>query len=99
MSHVVAVVSDVAAQRLELLGPVARQAVEELLKELEATPRLGVLRRVGAGGRQEVYKTKLEPREGMPGLAVAYVYLPDPPPAAAVIIAITPDDPTEEPWL
>ncbi|MET8980456.1 hypothetical protein ABZX85_33100 [Streptomyces sp. NPDC004539] len=99
MSRAVAVVSEVAAHRLEMLGPVARQAVEGLLKELEAAPRLGVLRHVWTDGQQEVYKTKLEPRAGMPGLAVAYVYLPQPPPAAAVIIAITPDDPAEEPWL
>ena len=99
MSRVVAVVSEVAAHRLEALGPVARQAVAGLLKELEAAPRLGVLRHVWTDGQQEVYKTKLEPRDGMPGLAVAYVYLPQPPPAAAVIIAITPDDPAEEPWL
>jgi len=99
LSHVVAVLSDVAAQRLDLLGPAARKAVEELLKELETVPRLGVLRHVGADGRQEVYKTKLEPREGMPGLAVAYVYLPVPPPAAVVIIGVTPDDPADEPWL
>lgn len=99
MSHVVAVVSEVAAHRLELLGPAARLAIEGLLKELEAAPRLGVLRHVGADGRQEVYKTKIEPREGMPGLAVAYVYLPKPPPEAVVIISVTPDDPADEPWL
>ncbi|MDN3024940.1 hypothetical protein [Streptomyces sp. S.PB5] len=90
MTRVVAVITESVVKCLELLGPVAGQAVEALRQELEGTPRLGVLR--CARGGQEVYKTRLERREGMPGLAVAYLYTLQPPPPAVAIITVTPDD-------
>jgi hypothetical protein len=40
----------------------------------------------------EVRKTRIEPRGDLPGLAVAYVYTPSPPPPTVAIVAVTPDD-------
>ncbi|MEU6356793.1 hypothetical protein ABZ896_47095 [Streptomyces sp. NPDC047072] len=90
MSGVIAVVTVRAAERAKALG--AEQALEILRQELEQVPRLGVL--LGPPSREgvEVRKTRLEPRDGVPGLAVAYVYTPAPPPPAVAIVAVTPDD-------
>ncbi|WP_181803536.1 hypothetical protein [Streptomyces shenzhenensis] len=97
MTHVIAVITASAAKRLQALGPAAEQAVEALRQELETNPRLGVLRVSGRNG-QQVYKTRLEPREAVPGLAVAYVYAPQPHPPAVAIITVTPDDTEDHPW-
>ncbi len=47
------------------------------------------------GASLAVYRTRLEPREGMPGLTVVYVYTPQPHPPAVAIMTITPDDPDD----
>jgi hypothetical protein len=47
---------------------------------------------VQRNGDTVVYRTRLEPREDMPGLTVVYVYAPQPHPPAVAIITITPDD-------
>lgn len=44
MSRAIAVTTASAAKRLQLLGPAAEQAVEELRGELEENPRLGIRR-------------------------------------------------------
>lgn len=87
-----------AAKRLQTLGPVAEQAVEELRRELEDNPKLGIRRGPMRGnGETVVYRTRLEPREAMPGLTVVYVYAPQPHPAAVAIITVAPDDRANEP--
>ncbi|GHE29547.1 hypothetical protein GCM10017771_45440 [Streptomyces capitiformicae] len=70
-----------------MLGLVAQQALEELWQELEVKPKLGIRRGLVQGiGDTVVYRTRLEPREDMPGLTVVYVYAPQPhPPAVAII--------------
>ena len=98
MSRAIAVISASAAKRLQMLGLAAQQAVEELRLELEDNPRLGIRRGpVQGNGETVVYRTRLEPREGMPGLTVAYVYAPQPHPAAVAIITVAPDDGGSEP--
>lgn len=79
-----------AAKRPQMPGPIAQQAV--LRRELESNPKLGIRRGpVQGNGDTVVYRTRLEPRDDMPGLTVVYVYAPQPhPPAVAIII--TPDD-------
>ncbi|MGI5195062.1 hypothetical protein ACQEVY_15720 [Streptomyces sp. CA-288835] len=98
MSRAIAVITASVAKRLQMLGLVAQQAVEELRRELEDNPRLGI-RRGSVQGNSEtvVYRTRLEPREDMPGLTVVYVYAPQPHPAAVAIITVTPDDTGSEP--
>jgi hypothetical protein len=91
----VAVVTERAAARAKQLGPAAEQAVEELRAELEYAPRLGIRRGTRAQGG-ETYKTRIEPRPGMPGLAVSYLYIPQPPPPAVAIVTIVPDDVPED---
>jgi hypothetical protein len=81
----IAVVIARAAARAKVLGPAAEQAVEGLRAELEHNPRLGIRRGIRAR----------EPRPNMPGLAVSYLYLPEPPPPAVAIVAIVPDDAPE----
>lgn len=99
MSRAIAVVAAAAAKRLQMLGPGARQAVEELRRELEENPKLGIRRGPMQGnGSLLVYRTRLEPREGTPGLTIVYVYTPQPHPAAVAIITITPDDTANEAW-
>lgn len=90
MSGVIAAVTVRAAQRAKELG--AEQALDALRQELEQAPRLGV--RLGPPRRDgaEVRKTRIEARDNMPGLAVAYVYTPSPPPPTVAIVALTPDD-------
>lgn len=90
MSGVIAAVTVRAADRAKALG--ADQALETLRQELEQVPRLGVLLGPPDHEGVEVRKTRLEPRDGMPGLAVAYVYTPAPPPPTVAIVAVTPDD-------
>ncbi|MFI5569883.1 hypothetical protein ACIA6T_21570 [Streptomyces sp. NPDC051740] len=97
MSRAVVVVATAAAKRLQMLGPVARQAVEELRRELEDNPKLGIRRGpLHDSGSLTVYRTRLEPREGTPGLTVVYVYTPQPHPPAVAIMTITPDDAENE---
>ncbi|MGW9031949.1 hypothetical protein ACWGQ5_49745 [Streptomyces sp. NPDC055722] len=91
----IAVVIARAAARAKALGPAAEQAVENLRAELEHNPRLGIRRGTRARGG-EVYKTRIEPRPNMPGLAVSYLYLPEPPPPAVAIVTIVPDDAPED---
>ena len=90
MSGVIAAVTVRAADRAKALG--AEQALETLRQELELVPRLGVLLGPPRQDGTEVRKTKIEPRGGVPGLAVAYVYTPAPPPPTVAIVAVTPDD-------
>ncbi|MER6248091.1 hypothetical protein ACFYZI_39940 [Streptomyces griseorubiginosus] len=89
MSGVIAAVTVRAADRAKALG--AEQALETLRQELEQVPRLGVLLS-GPQDGVEVRKTRIEPHDGAPGLAVAYVYTPAPPPPTVAIVAVTPDD-------
>ncbi|CAM5455968.1 putative protein OS=Streptomyces fumanus OX=67302 GN=GCM10018772_07290 PE=4 SV=1 [Streptomyces fumanus] len=79
-----------AAQRAKELG--ADQALEALRHELEMLPRLGVLLGPSRPDGVEVRKTRIEPAGGVPGLAVAYVYTPAPPPPTVAITSVTPDD-------
>ncbi len=73
MSRAIAVITSSAAKRLQTLGPVAQQAVEELRQELEDNPKLGVRRgSVQGNGATVVYRTRLEPRDDMPGLTIIY---------------------------
>ncbi|MDW8805812.1 hypothetical protein P1P68_13720 [Streptomyces scabiei] len=98
MSRAIAVTTASAAKRLRMLGPAAQQAVEELRGELEDNPRLGIRRGpVQGNGETVVYRTRIEPREGMPGLTVVYVYAPQPHPPAVAIITVAPDDGGNEP--
>ncbi|MFG2291842.1 hypothetical protein [Streptomyces sp. NPDC048603] len=90
MSEVIVDMTALARKRVEALGLVAEAAVEDLAAELERTPRLGVL--VGTSGDSEIYKTRMEGRQGMPGLAVAYLYTPQPPPQTVAIVSVVPDD-------
>ncbi|MFC8430770.1 hypothetical protein [Streptomyces sp. NPDC057253] len=90
MSGVIADVTVRAAARAKALG--AQEALETLRQELEQVPRLGVLLSAPHQDGVEVRKTRIEPREGVPGLAVAYVYTPAPPPPTVAIVAVTPDD-------
>lgn len=90
MSGVIAAVTVRAADRAKALG--AEQALEALRQELEQVPRLGVLLGPPNHGGVEVRKTRLEPQDGVPGLAVAYIYTPAPPPPTVAIVAVTPDD-------
>lgn len=90
MSGVIAAVTGRAADRAKALG--AEQALEALRQELEQVPRLGVLLGSPRQDGTEVRKTKIERRGGVPGLAVAYVYTPAPPPPTVAIVAVTPDD-------
>ena len=48
-------------------------------------------------GDTVVYRTRLEPREDMPGLIIVYAYAPQPHPPAVAIITGTPDDVSREP--
>lgn len=90
MSGVIAAVTERAAQRAKVLG--AEQELESLRQELEQVPRLGVLLGPPRQDGTEVRKTRIEPRRNVPGLAVAYVYTPSPPPPTVAIVALTPDD-------
>ncbi|MDW4911134.1 hypothetical protein RB628_38965 [Streptomyces sp. ADMS] len=93
MSRAIAVITSSAAKRLQTLGAAAQQAVEELRLELEDNPKLGVRRGLVHGnGGTVVYRTRLEPREDMPGPTVVYAYAPQPYPPAVAIITVTPDD-------
>jgi hypothetical protein len=94
MTGVIAVVTARAAQRAKDLG--AEQALEALRRELELVPRLGVLLGPRRQDGIEVRKTRIEPTGDMPGLAVAYVYTPAPPPPTVAITSVTPDDGTPE---
>lgn len=97
MSRAIAVITSSAAKRLQTLGPVAQQAVEELRQELEDNPKLGVRRgSVPSNGDTVVYRTRLEPRDDMPGLTIIYAYAPQPHPPAVAIITATPDDVSNE---
>ncbi|WP_141205193.1 hypothetical protein [Streptomyces griseorubiginosus] len=89
MSGVIAAVTVRAADRAKALG--AEHALETLRQELEQVPRLGVLLSCPQDG-VEVRKTSIEPRDGAPGLAVAYVDTPAPPPPTVALVAVTPDD-------
>ncbi|SHI21666.1 hypothetical protein [Streptomyces sp. 3214.6] len=90
MSGVVAAVTVRAAERAKALG--AEHALEVLRQELELMPRLGVMLGPSRTDGTEVRKTRIEPRGDLPGLAVAYVYTPSPPPPTVAIVAVTPDD-------
>lgn len=90
MSGVIAAVTVRAAQRAKDLG--AEQALEGLRQELELAPRLGLLLSSGRQDGIEVRKTRIEPSGDVPGLAVAYVYTPAPPPPTVAITSVTPDD-------
>jgi hypothetical protein len=90
LSGVIAAVTLRAAQRAKDLG--AERALEALRQELERAPRLGVLLGPPRHDGPEVRKTRIEPRDDVPGLAVAYVYTPSPPPPTVAIVAVTPDD-------
>ncbi|MFR0352827.1 hypothetical protein [Streptomyces sediminimaris] len=90
MSTVIAAVTVRAAERIKALG--AEETLETLRQELERVPRLGVLLGAPRPDGSEVRKTRIEPRGGVPGLAVAYVYTPAPPPPTVAIVAVTPDD-------
>jgi hypothetical protein len=94
MTGVIAVVTARAAQRAKDLG--ADQALEVLRRELEMVPRLGVLLGPLRQDGIEVRKTRIEPTGDVPGLAVAYVYTPAPPPPTVAITSVTPDDGTPE---
>lgn len=97
MSRVIAVITSSAEKRLQTLGPVAQQTVEELRRELEDNPKLGIRRgSVRGKGDTVVYRTRLEPREDMPGLTIVYAYAPQPHPPAVAIITVTPDDVSSE---
>ncbi|MCZ4509358.1 hypothetical protein O3Q52_14355 [Streptomyces sp. ActVer] len=73
MNRAVVVITASAAKRLQALGPVAQQAAEELRGELEENPKLGIQRGTVQGdGGTVVYRTRLEPREDMPGLTLVY---------------------------
>ncbi|MFG2879346.1 hypothetical protein ACGFYU_30810 [Streptomyces sp. NPDC048337] len=87
---VIAAVTERARLTAKSLGPTAETAVENLRLELERSPRLGVL--VRAQQHTEIYKTRIEGRGDMPGLAVAYVYTPQPPPQTVAIVSLVPDD-------
>ncbi|MBD0420756.1 hypothetical protein H0H10_16655 [Streptomyces sp. TRM S81-3] len=88
MSGVIAAVTVRAAERAKKLG--AEQALEALRQELELVPRLGVL--LGPRRQDGVEVRKIEPTAGLPGLAVAYIYTPAPPPPTVAITSVTPDD-------
>jgi len=90
VSGVIAAVTVRAADRAKALG--AEEALERLRQELEQVPRLGVLLGPPRQDGTEIRKTRIEPQDGVPGLAVAYVYTPAPPPPTVAIVAITPDD-------
>ncbi|MEV5550955.1 hypothetical protein AB0L35_33295 [Streptomyces sp. NPDC052309] len=90
MSGVIAAVTVRAAARAKELG--AEQALEALRQELELVPRLGVLLGPRREDGVEVRKTRIEPTAGLPGLAVAYIYTPAPPPPTVAITSVTPDD-------
>lgn len=90
MSGVIAVVTVRAARRAKELD--AEQVLEALRQDLELAPRLCVLLGPRRQDGVEVRKTRIEPRGGVPGLAVAYIYTPVPPPPTVAIIAVTPDD-------
>ncbi|WP_369169647.1 hypothetical protein AB5J49_17975 [Streptomyces sp. R28] len=90
MTSVIAAVTVRAADRAKAVG--AEQALETLRQELEQVPRLGILLGSPRQDGSEVRKTRIEPRDGVPGLAVAYVYTPTPPPPTVAIVAVTPDD-------
>jgi hypothetical protein len=90
MSGVIAAVTARAAQRAKELG--AEQILDSLRQELELVPRLGVRLGPPRPDGSEVRKTRIEPRGTVPGLAVAYVYTPAPPPPTVAIVAVTPDD-------
>ncbi|MFD7814133.1 hypothetical protein ACFV6E_14435 [Streptomyces sp. NPDC059785] len=98
MSRAIAVITGSAAKRLQTLGVTAQRAVEELRRELEDNPKLGI-RRGPVQGRSDtvVYRTRLEPRTEMPGLTVVYVYAPQPHPPAVAIITVAPDDNEDDP--
>ncbi|WP_142213606.1 hypothetical protein [Streptomyces sp. SLBN-118] len=83
--------TDAARKRVEQMGGRAAAVVHELRAELEATPRLGRMVGVVKGGT-EIWVTRTEPRESLPGLTVTYVYTPEPPPPTAVIVSAVPDD-------
>jgi hypothetical protein len=78
VSGVIAAETLRAADRAKALG--AEQALETLRQELEQVPRLWVLLGPPRQDGTEVRKTRLEPRDGVPGQAVAYVYTQAPPP-------------------
>ncbi|MEV0635217.1 hypothetical protein AB0I77_09680 [Streptomyces sp. NPDC050619] len=90
MSGVIAAMTVRAAERAKTLG--AEQALETLRQDLEQVPRLGVLLGPPRQDGTEIRKTRIEPRASVPGLAVAYVYTPAPPPPTVAIVAVTPDD-------
>ncbi|MFG2945517.1 hypothetical protein [Streptomyces adustus] len=90
MSGVIAAVTVRAAERAKALG--AEEALEILRQELEQVPRLGVLLGRARQDGTEIRKTRIESRGDVPGLAVAYVYTPSPPPPTVAIVAVTPDD-------
>ncbi|MFI9825449.1 hypothetical protein ACIHFC_34170 [Streptomyces sp. NPDC052013] len=90
MSGVIAAVTVRAAERAKKLG--AEQALEALRQELELVPRLGVLLGPRRQDGVEVRKTRIEPVGDVPGLAVAYIYTPAPPPPTVAITSVTPDD-------
>ncbi|MEV5015311.1 hypothetical protein ACIGW1_18065 [Streptomyces sp. NPDC053780] len=90
MSDVIAVVTVRAAQLAKSLG--AEKSLEELRRELELVPRLGVLLGPRRQDGTEVRKTRIEATAEVPGLAVAYVYTPAPPPPTVAITSVTPDD-------
>jgi hypothetical protein len=90
VSNVIAVVTVRAAQVAKDLG--AEQSLEELRRELELMPRLGVLLGRRRQDATEVRKTRIEAAGEVPGLAVAYVYTPAPPPPTLAITSVTPDD-------
>jgi hypothetical protein len=90
VSDVIAVVTVRATQLAKGLG--AEQALEELRRELELAPRLGVLLGPRRPDGLEVRKTRIEATSDVPGLAVAYVYTPSPPPPTVAITSVTPDD-------
>ncbi|MER6528417.1 hypothetical protein [Streptomyces sp. NPDC001508] len=90
MSGVIAAITERAAERAKGLG--AEHALERLRQELEQVPRLGVLLGLPGHDGTEVRKTRIEPHGSVPGLAVAYVYTPAPPPPTVAIVSLTPDD-------
>lgn len=94
MSGVIAAVTARAAQRAKELG--ADENLGTLRREWEQAPRLGVRLGPPRHDGTEVRKTRIEPRGGVPGLAVAYVYTPSPPPPTVAIVAVTPDDGARE---
>lgn len=90
MSDVIAVVTTRAAQVAKVLG--VERSLEDLRRELELVPRLGVLLGPRRQDGIEVRKTRIEATREAPGLAVAYVYTPAPPPPTVAITSVTPDD-------